>query len=310
MFDTVELQVLVGIRSGKTLSQIGGELLLSHPSVSKTLRAAEQKAGLKLAELDGRRLRLTPDGERLAAAAQEALVKLREIDSMLTSTRAGEGGALGIVASGTVCSYVLPAVVGKLLEGVHDVDLRIQSVDAGVDIWTLFDSGAYDVAISWNVPPPHVSATHLFDDELCICVAAGSDLARQPDIDWHDLSGQTLIGPPADNPMWRQFSLLGIRPRSRVQVSSAALAKRLVQEGKAIALQYHIVAAEEVAKGELAMLPLPDTPMTLSYWLAIRSGSAGLPLVQSFVRLLRSHVRELDRNGQPASEPFAVRGAR
>jgi len=300
MFETAELQVLVGIMSGKTLTQIGADLLLSHPSVSKTLRAAEQKAGLKLAERDGRRLRLTPDGERLAAAAQEALVKLRELDTMLTSTRTGAGGALGIVASGTVCSYVLPSVVGKLLEGVHDIDLRIQSVDAGVDIWALFHSGAYDVAISWYLPPPHVTATHLFDDALCICVAAGSDLARQPVINWHDLSGQTLIGPPADNEMWRQFSVLGIRPRSRVQVSSAALAKRLVQEGKAIALQYRIVAAEEVAKGELAMLPLPDAPMTLSYWLAIRPSSAGSPLVDAFVRLLHAHVRELDTRGRPA----------
>ncbi len=47
MFDTTELQVLVGLQSGKTLSEIGEELLLSHPSVSKALRAAEHKAGLE-----------------------------------------------------------------------------------------------------------------------------------------------------------------------------------------------------------------------------------------------------------------------
>ncbi|MBV9327094.1 MAG: LysR family transcriptional regulator [Chloroflexi bacterium] len=293
MFATTELQVLVGLQSGKTLAEIGEDLLLSHPSVSKTLRAAEQKAGLKLTEHHGRRLRLTLDGARVAAAAHETLLKLRELDTMLSSIKTGEGGALRILASNGISSYVLPPVISQLLQAVHEVDLRIHGADGNTDIWEMFDTGGFEVAIARSLPPPHIPATHLFDDELCLCVAADSELARRKDVDirWPDLSSYTLIGPIGNEDMWRQFSLLGIRPRRRIQVSNAVLAKRFVENGEALALMYRTVALEESAQGRIAILRLPEAPTTVSYWLATRTPDGTSPLLEKFLRLLHTHVR-------------------
>jgi LysR family transcriptional regulator for metE and metH len=291
MFDTTELQVLVGVLSGKTLSQIGEQLMLSHPSVSKTLRAAELKAGVKLTERSGRRLRLTPDGARFATAAQDVLARLGTLDSMLARVRSGEGGSLRVLASNRVCSYVLPPVVSQLLREVDDIDLRIQGVDAETENWAMFDAGSFDVVISRMLPPPHITATHLFDDELCICVAADSDLAKQSNIYWPDLSDRTLVGPLAENELWRQFSLLGIRPRRRIQVSNPGIAMRIVEAGQAVALVYRSIALEEARQGRIALLPLPDAPITVSYWMATRSAPGASLVADRFVELLRAHAR-------------------
>ncbi|MBV9576968.1 MAG: LysR family transcriptional regulator [Chloroflexi bacterium] len=295
MFDTTELQVLVGLQAGKTLSDIGEELLLSHPSVSKTLRAAEHKAGLKLTERHGRRLRLTLDGARVAAAAHETLLKLHELDTMLTGIKTGDRGALRIVASNGISSYVLPPVISQLLHVVHEVDLRIHGSEANTNIWEMFDTGGFEVAIARTLPPAHIPATHLFDDELCLCVAADSELARRRngEIRWPDLSSYTLIGPIGNEDMWRQFSLLGIRPRRRIQVSNAVLAKRFVENGEALALMYRTVALEEAAQGRIAILRLPEASPTVSYWLATRTPDGTSPLLDKFLRLLHAHVRSL-----------------
>ncbi len=85
--------------------------------------------------------------------------------------------------------------------------------------------------------------------------------------------------------MWGQFSLLGIRGRSWVRVSTVPLAKRLVEDGRGIALLYRTVALEEAAAGRIVMLPLPDTPISVSYWMATRGGLAS-PLAGLFTRLL------------------------
>jgi DNA-binding transcriptional LysR family regulator len=294
MFDTTELQVLVGVLSGKTLSQIGEQLMLSHPSVSKTLRGAELKAGVKLTQRRGRRLRLTADGARFATAAQEVLASLAGLDAMLARVRTGEGGSLRILASNRVCSYVLPPVVSQLLTEVDEIDLRIEGLDVEANHWQMFDSGSFDVAISRILPPPHISATHLFDDELCICVAADSELAQQKNIYWPDLSERTLVGPLAENELWRQFSLLGIRPRRRIQVSNPGIATRIVERGQAIALMYRSMAIEETHHGRIAMLPLPDAPITVSYWMATHAGPGASPVVDRFVTLLRAHTRARD----------------
>jgi DNA-binding transcriptional LysR family regulator len=291
MFDITELRVFVGILAGKTLTQIGDQLTLSHPSVSKALRAAELKAGVKLTERHGRRLRLTADGTRFASAAQDVLARLGELDGMLARVRSGEGGSLRILASNRVCSYVLPPVVGHLLAEIDDIDLVIEGVDAEANNWHMFDSGNFDVVISRVLPPAHVTASHLFDDELCLCVAADSDLAHQDRIHWPDLSDRTLIGPPADNELWRQFSLLGIRPRRRVQVSNPGIATRLVEGGQAVALMYRSMALEEARRGRIAILPLPDAPITVSYWMATRGVRGAGHVLNRFVELLRAHAR-------------------
>jgi DNA-binding transcriptional LysR family regulator len=212
---------------------------------------------------------------------------------MLASIKMGEGGALRIVTSNGVASYVLPPVISQLLAAVHDVDLSIHGVEGTTNLWEMFDTGRFEVAIARTLPPPHIPATHLFDDELCLCVAAESELAHrdESDIRWPDLSTHTLIGPIDNEDMWRQFSLLGIRPRRRIQVSNAVLAKRFVEKGEALALMYRTVAREEAAQGRIAILPLPETPTTVSYWLATRAPDGASPLLEKFVRLLHAHVR-------------------
>jgi LysR family transcriptional regulator, low CO2-responsive transcriptional regulator len=292
MFTTTELGVLVGVLNGKTVSQIADELLLSHPSVSKTLRTAQRRAGFPLVEQRGRRLRLTADGTRIAIAAQEVLVELGQLDRLTAEVRAGASGGLRVVATPTICNYVLPPVIGKLLNAVEDVDLRIQAAPAGSDVWAMFDTGDFEVAIARDLPPPHVAATHLFDDQLSLCVAPGSDLAGQGCVRWPEISGATLIGPIGEDAMWGQFSLLGIRGRRWVRVSNVTLAKRLVEDGHGIALLYRVVALEEADAGRIAMLPLPDTPISVSYWMAARGGPAS-PLAGLFIRLLHEHVSRL-----------------
>jgi DNA-binding transcriptional LysR family regulator len=295
MFTTTELRVLAGMLNGKTISQIADELLLTHPSVSKTLRTAQRRAGFPLTEQRGRRLRLTADGTRIAVAAQGLLVELGQLDRLAAEVRAGASGGLRVVATAAICDYVLPPVIGGLLSEVEDADLRIQAAPRGADVWPMFDSGDFEVAIARDLPPPHIAATHLFDDQLCLCVAPGSDLAGL-DVSWPEVSGRTLIGPAGEDAMWGQFSLLGIRGRSWVRVSTVPLAKRLVEDGRGIALLYRTVALEEAAAGRIVMLPLPDTPISVSYWMATRGGLAS-PLAGLFTRLLAEHVARLGPGG-------------
>lgn len=291
MFTTTELRVLVGLLTGKTIAQIAEELLLTHPSVSKTLRTAQGRAGFPLAEQRGRRLRLTADGTRIAVAAQQALAELGQVDRLAAGVRAGVSGGLRVVATAAICNYVLPPVIGGLLRETTDADLRIQAAPPGADVWEMFDSGDFEVAIARDLPPPHVAASHLFDDQLSLCVAADSDLVGR-EVSWAEVSSRTLIGPIGEDALWGQFSLLGIRGSSWVRVSTVPLAKRLVADGHGIALLYRTVALEEAAAGRIVLLPLPDTPITVSYWMAVRGGLAS-PLATRFTRLLTGHVATL-----------------
>lgn len=296
MFETAQLQILAGLANGQTLAEIGADLNLSHPSISKALRAAEVQAGLRLVERRGRRLQLTADGSRISAAALETLATLREMDGLIAGIRAGEKGSLRIVANHSVCNYLLAPVLGSLLGDVQELDIDVHGTEGEVDVWAKFDAGDYEIAISYILPPPHIPATQLFDDQLCLCVAADSPLADGP-IDMQSLSDQTLIGPLGADPLWGQFSLLGIRPRSRIRVTHIELAKRLVEDGHAVALLYRSVALPEEAAGRLTLLEIPGAPLRVPYWMATRRSSNASPLVERFVTRLREHAGKVLATG-------------
>jgi DNA-binding transcriptional LysR family regulator len=307
MFATAELQILAGLLWGRTLSDIGRELTLSHPSVGKALRAAEQKAGIPLVERQGRRLRLTPAGVRVARAAEAAVLQLRDIDTLLGGIKTGDR-LLRVVASGTVSNYLLPPVISQLLTHAAEADVRIQTVN-GSEVWNLLGSGEFDIGISNMTPPADLDAEHLYDDELCVCVAAGSDLSRQPNIDWSTLSGRTLIGPisnGAGKPQWRQFTDLGIQPGRRIEVSSLEVAKSLVEAGLGIALLYQSVALKEAAQGRIAMLRIPEAPLAVTYWLAAARTSRHLPLVEQFALMLHQHARSVGLGEGNRTQLWAV----
>ena len=61
-----DLQILARLEQGLTQSQIGNDLGLEQPAVSKAIRTAEQRLGMTLAYTDGRRLKIVKlaiDGE-------------------------------------------------------------------------------------------------------------------------------------------------------------------------------------------------------------------------------------------------------
>ena len=99
-----DLQILVRLDAGMTQSQIGNDLGLEQPAVSKAIRAAEQRLGMALARADGRRLKLTSVGREVARAAAGVLVQVKAVDDLIVSLRGGRTKLIRIVASRTASS--------------------------------------------------------------------------------------------------------------------------------------------------------------------------------------------------------------
>jgi LysR family transcriptional regulator for metE and metH len=296
MFSASELQVLTGLMNGKTLADIGQELLVSHPAVSKMVRAMELKAGLKLADRRGRKLQLTPAGSKLAAAAELLLAQMREMDTMVAGMRAGSGEALRLLTSGATCDHLLRTALGRLVSSVPHVEVRVWA-GALAGFWDRFVAGAYDIGIAATEPPPGLLAEHLFDDELCLCVAPASELAGRSGLTWADLSGQTLILPPPGpfgTRLW-QVTHLGVHAGSRVESTSAELSKLLALDARGVALLFRSMVVEELARGCLVALELDERHFTMPYWMATRASTGGGSLTQTLADLVRQSAQGTHR---------------
>ena len=56
LLSTSDLQILARLDGGMTQSQIGNDLGLEQPTISKAIHAAEQRLGMALVHGDGRQL--------------------------------------------------------------------------------------------------------------------------------------------------------------------------------------------------------------------------------------------------------------
>ena len=89
LLSPADLQILVRLSDGMTQAQIGNDLGIEQPAVSKSIRAAEARLGMALVRSDRRRLVLTSAGRELARAGTRVLMQLQSVDDIVGSLRAG-----------------------------------------------------------------------------------------------------------------------------------------------------------------------------------------------------------------------------
>src|SRR3954470_23007211 len=99
LLNPLDLQILVRLRDGLTQAQIGNDLGIEQPTVSKSIRTAESRLGMALVQTEGRRLTLTSAGRELATAGTTVLLHLQSVDNIVASLRAGRAGHTRIIAS-------------------------------------------------------------------------------------------------------------------------------------------------------------------------------------------------------------------
>ena len=104
------------------ITRAAEELCVAQPSVSQTVSELERYYGVKLFDRMGRKLLLTPEGERLRVKAEEAIAAFSEFEEAARDTM--ERRSVRIGTSVTVGQMLLPRLVRALKEEMGNVECR------------------------------------------------------------------------------------------------------------------------------------------------------------------------------------------
>jgi DNA-binding transcriptional LysR family regulator len=284
----LELQVLVALDDQKTLTQIGQELFLKHPSISRALHAAEQKAGVTLAEHVGRRLRLTSAGVELAADAREVLARYDDLDRMVDDLRAGDAGNLRVVATRTACSYILPPVLEQFVRESPRATLSLD-VATPSDVWRRFVEERFDVAVAPRTGALPSGAQWLFDEQDALYVHPADPIAQAD----HNaaLYIPTLIAPvgqESERHVDEQLRRNNITFGRRLDIRNLEAAKQLVEAGVGAGLFGRSTTAREIHEGRMVEVGWLTLDVITSWYLGQRVARRPSVLVERLVGLLRA----------------------
>jgi len=184
MIDVRRLEVLVAVARSGSVSRAAEALHYGQPTVSHHLRRLEAETGAVLLQRVGRGIRLTADGERLAARGEEILALL---DRAETELRAATSLEHGVVRLATFPSAV-PTLVPRLLEdlaGTHP-GIRLELLEAEPpEAIAMLVSGRVDLALAFTYSgheaPAAVTAEVLGHDPLLLVTRAGEGGDRLED---------------------------------------------------------------------------------------------------------------------------------
>ncbi|MDN4474417.1 LysR family transcriptional regulator [Demequina sp. SYSU T00192] len=283
MLDLVRLVALRELALRGTIAAAADALGYTASAVSQQLATLEREAGVPLTIRSGRRVILTPAGERLVARTHELLDTMELAEAELS---AGSGRVTGTVRLAVFQSAALTIVTGALLRlreshpGIRVKVTQTEPEEAFADTW----AREYDLVVAEEYP--HHSAPHypgvvrrpLVRDELLLAVggewAGASSVAELADAAWVMEPAGTATRHFAE----QTCRVAGFEPDVRFESSDLQAHVQLVQKGLAVAILPGLMVS--YAGIDARVLPLAGGPRR-TVFTAMRATSRRDPAVEA-----------------------------
>jgi DNA-binding transcriptional LysR family regulator len=292
--ETRRLHLLLELSRLRSMRAVADELGVTTSTVSQQLAALAREIGTALVEPDGRRVRLTPAGRRLA---DHAVTILAAVDAarLDLDPNADPAGTLRVAGFATAIRRSLVPIVAHLavahpkvrllihehepaealgLLATDDIDLALTydynlapastpRTIASIPLWTA----------AWSLGVPTARAGETTGDALAV-------FRRFRAHDWIVNSRNT-----ADEDVVRTIaSMAGYEPRVSHRADSLDLVQDLVVAGLGVGL---LPAGEPTVPG-VSLLALTDPDVTLRSYAVTRPGRADWPPLALVLDLLRA----------------------
>ena len=260
-----QLELFVAVADHGSFTRAAEALHISQPSVSARIRDLETSLGQQLFEQVGRRIYLTDAGQELRERAEVILQQVAETRRALDEIQGLQRGTLRVVATTTVGTYVLPALLGRFHRLYPGIALALD-----VTNWSraaeLLRRNRMDLAVLGPTEDmDDMTVTDFMKNELIVAAAPSHPLAGRRAIPFAELATYPVVvreagsGTRADTV--RLFADHGLRPILAMELRHSAAIKQGVMAGLGVALLSRQSVGAELANGTRVMLDVEGLPI-------------------------------------------------
>ncbi|WP_268871699.1 LysR family transcriptional regulator [Actinoplanes utahensis] len=290
------LETLLLLSRRGSMRAVADETHTTTSAVSQQIAALAREAGIALIEPDGRRVRLTPAGRRLAEHAVTILAAL-EAARLDLDPSAEPAGTIRVAGFGTAIRRSLMPVLSRLAADHPKVRVRIHEHEPA-EALSLIAADDIDLALTYDfnlapaTPDRSVVSQPLWSTEWALGVpatdpvsgdpehSAAAVFARYRDHDWIVNSRGA-----ADEQVVRTIaSMAGFEPLVTHRADSLALLQDLVVAGLGIGL----LPADQPTRPGVRLLPLRNPCPILRTSAVVRAGRTGWPPLALLLSLLQT----------------------
>jgi DNA-binding transcriptional LysR family regulator len=281
MQDWENLRHLAALARGGSLSAAARELGVEHATVARRVGALEAETNIRIVDRRGRKLLLTPEGERLAAVARRMEREALAVERVAMAAREG--------VSGTVTVSAPPAFAAARLAGPM---VRLQAEHPGLRIQILgevreasLDHREADIAVRLNRPREADLRIVRLGEINFHFYASPAYLTATAAENWCFIAygDGTMVDAPQSRRL-REFA--AGRPVSFL-ANTAELHLAAARAGGGVAILPDFLVADDPA---LMMVDDGAGPLRREIWLAVHADLRTAPAVRAVVDALKAAI--------------------
>jgi DNA-binding transcriptional LysR family regulator len=299
--DTRRLEVLLELSRLGSMRAVADELGVTTSTVSQQVAALSRELGAALTEPEGRNVRLTPAGRRVAAHAVAILAAVSAARLDLDPA-AAPAGTVRVSGFATAVRRALVPIIADLAGSFPDVQLVVREHEPAEAVALLVADDidlalTYDYNLAPAVADPIIDTVPLWSAGWALGVPAGASAAGSAAeifaafASWHWIGNSRNR---ADEQVIRLIgSMAGFEPRLTHEADSLELVEDLIIAGLGVGL----LPADRPVRPGIAVLPLRDPQVRLRAFAQTRRGRSGWPPLDLVLRRLTALTRS-----QPAGQ--------
>ncbi len=271
-------------------------LHLTQPTVSMQVRKLAEALGSNLFETRGRTLVLTPEGEKLLAAADDIFDRLEQLEEECQALSGEVRGNLRIAAV-TTAKYFLPRLLGEFLAIHPDVEPHL-AITNRARVIELLHSGAEDLIIMGRVPAGLDVEAHAFlENELVVVAPPDHPLRDMRPIPLTRIAeARFLVREPGSGTRTAVDNLFaehGLTVRPTMELGSSEAIKQAVLAGLGVSvLPLHNIQ-RELRSGDIIVLDVEHFPLRRKWYAVHLKGRRLSHVARTFLSFLTHEGAQL-----------------
>jgi LysR family transcriptional regulator for metE and metH len=285
------LKLVRAVTTAGSLTGAGSVLNLTQSALSHQLRDIESRLGAALFLRVGKRMMLTPAGERLLRSADEVLEAIERTEDSIRQLSGADRGLLRISTECYTCYHWLPALLKRYRRAHPNVDVRIDA-EATSDPLTHLLGGRLDVAVvSDPVRDRRLVARPIFSDEMVIIVDPRHPLAGKPFVTAQDVASETLLmySSKEDSTIYRLLAAEGVAPASCHVIQLTEAITEMVKAGLGVSFLARWAVEPHLRAGTLRAIRYTRRGYRRTWSAATLKDMSRVPYVREFIDLLTDH---------------------
>lgn len=283
------LKLLMAVAEKGSVTEAGRRLHVTQSALSHQLRDAEEKLGTALFLRLGKKMVLTPAGEKLLESARKVLDELRGAETHIESLNGGSHGIVRVSTECYTCYHWLPPVLKKFHAKFPHVEVDIVLEATAHPITALLE-GKLDLAVV-SCPPHNKSLrlTPTCEDEMMIVMGPQHRLATFEYVQPRDLAGETILCYPPKEESTLCLKVLrpaGIVPERIVAIPLTESIVDMASAGMGVSLLARWAIGSYLQSGRVIARPLSKTGFRRQWYAATLRNRPTPPYLSEFVSLL------------------------